>query len=109
MLGVYNMYLFIIPLYFLKLVIVNENLGKTMAAEAIGYDLGKAIKVVNCAQLVSKWVGETAKNIQAVFDEAKAVDAILVFDEVWEYNISFKHIYTCVYYVKLMSKIHWVA
>jgi SpoVK/Ycf46/Vps4 family AAA+-type ATPase len=52
-----------------------------MAAEAIGYDLGRPIKVVNCAQLVSKWVGESAKNIQAVFDEAKAVDAILVFDE----------------------------
>lgn len=55
--------------------------GKTMCAEAIGYDLGRAIKVVNCAQLLSKWVGESSKNIQSVFDEAKAVDAILVFDE----------------------------
>jgi SpoVK/Ycf46/Vps4 family AAA+-type ATPase len=53
-----------------------------MCAEAIGYDLGRAIKVVNCAQLLSKWVGESSKNIQSVFDEAKAVDAILVFDEV---------------------------
>ena len=60
-----------------------------MAAEAIGYDLGRPLKVVNCAQLMSKWVGETAKNIQAVFDEAKAVDAILVFDEV-SYDICLK-------------------
>jgi len=55
--------------------------GKTMAAEAIGYDLGKPLKVVNCAQLLSKWVGESQKNIDAVFDEARQVDAVLVFDE----------------------------
>jgi SpoVK/Ycf46/Vps4 family AAA+-type ATPase len=55
--------------------------GKTIAAEALGFDLGKPLKVVNCAQLVSKWVGETGKNIQAVFDEAKSIDSVLVFDE----------------------------
>jgi SpoVK/Ycf46/Vps4 family AAA+-type ATPase len=55
--------------------------GKTMAAEAIGYDLGKPLKVVNCAQLLSKWVGESQKNIDAIFENAKAVDAVLVFDE----------------------------
>eukprot|EP00935_MAST-01C_sp_MAST-1C-sp1_P000007 g7.t1 len=55
--------------------------GKTMAAEAMGYDLGRPLKVVNCAQLLSKWVGESQKNIDAVFQEAKACDAVLVFDE----------------------------
>uniref|UniRef100_A0A0G4HU76 AAA+ ATPase domain-containing protein n=1 Tax=Chromera velia CCMP2878 TaxID=1169474 RepID=A0A0G4HU76_9ALVE len=55
--------------------------GKTMAAEAIGYDLGKPLKMVNVGQLMSKWVGETGKNIEAVFNEAKAVGAVLVFDE----------------------------
>ena len=35
----------------------------------------------SCAQLISKWVGESAKNIEAVFDEAKANGALLVFDE----------------------------
>lgn len=60
----------------------SPGTGKTMAAEAIGYDLGRPLKVVNCAQLLSKWVGESSKNIQTVFDEAKAVDAVLVFDEV---------------------------
>jgi SpoVK/Ycf46/Vps4 family AAA+-type ATPase len=59
----------------------HPGTGKTMAAEAIGYDLGRPLKVVNCAMLLSKWVGESAKNIQGVFDEAKAVDAVLVFDE----------------------------
>ncbi len=55
--------------------------GKTMAAEAIGFDLGRPLKVINCSELMSKWVGETGKNIQAVFDEAKGVDAVMVFDE----------------------------
>ena len=37
--------------------------------------------MVNCANLTSKWVGDTPKNIEAVFSDAKAVDAVLVFDE----------------------------
>lgn len=55
--------------------------GKTMAAEAIGFELGRPLLVVNVAELVSKWVGDTAKNIKAVFVDAKKRDAILVFDE----------------------------
>ena len=55
--------------------------GKTMAAEAIGYDIGRPLMVVNCAQLIDKYVGESAKNIEKVFDEAKGQDAVLVFDE----------------------------
>ena len=37
--------------------------------------------MVNCAELISKWVGDTGKNIEGVFSEAKSVDAVLVFDE----------------------------
>ncbi|KAL1496903.1 hypothetical protein AB1Y20_014482 [Prymnesium parvum] len=55
--------------------------GKTMAAEAIGFDVGRPLLVVNCAQLIDKYVGESAKNIERVFDEAKNQDAVLVFDE----------------------------
>lgn len=55
--------------------------GKSMAAEAVGFDLGRPLLVVNVAELVSKWVGETGKNIQAVFADAKKKDAVLVFDE----------------------------
>jgi len=52
-----------------------------MAAEAIGFDLGQPLLVVNVAELVSKFVGETGKNIDKVFAEAKKKDAVLVFDE----------------------------
>ena len=86
--------------------------GKTLAAEAIGFDIGRPLLVVNCAQLVDKYVGESAKNIEKVFAElaltnphphphpdsypptlppplnpgqvfaeAKAQEAVLVFDE----------------------------
>lgn len=55
--------------------------GKTMAAEAIGYEVGCPIMVVNVAELQSKYVGETAKNIDAVFKEAKNNNCILVFDD----------------------------
>lgn len=55
--------------------------GKTLAAEAIGYDLGRPLKVVDGSELLSKWVGESAKNIAEVFREAQGLDAVLVFDE----------------------------
>ncbi|GLC47982.1 hypothetical protein PLESTB_000046300 [Pleodorina starrii] len=55
--------------------------GKTLAAEAVGYETGRPLKVVNCAGLVSKWVGDTPKNIDALFADARALDAVLVFDE----------------------------
>ena len=55
--------------------------GKTMAAESIGYEVGKPLKVINCGELLSKWVGESTKNIDAIFQEARHQDAILVFDE----------------------------
>lgn len=40
--------------------------GKTMAAECLGFEMGKPIKFVNCAELVNKYVGETGKNIEKV-------------------------------------------
>lgn len=72
--------------------------GKSLAAEALGYEVGKPLKVgcnsywgekrypfceqvVNCGELLSKWVGESTKNIDAIFEEARYSDAILVFDE----------------------------
>ena len=55
--------------------------GKTMAAEAIGFDVGRPLMVVNMSQLIDKYVGESAKNIEKVFAEAKGQDAVLVFDE----------------------------
>lgn len=103
--------------------------GKTLAAEAVGFETGKPLKVpsapdaeavavvvcqitsgarstvsmrscdsspalsgrrkrgagaqvVNCSGIVSKYVGDTGKSIDALFQEARAMDAVLVFDEV---------------------------
>ena len=36
---------------------------------------------MNCGELLSKWVGESTKNIDSIFQEARQQDAILVFDE----------------------------
>eukprot|EP00800_Vazella_pourtalesii_P010699 TRINITY_DN2610_c0_g4_i1.p1 TRINITY_DN2610_c0_g4~~TRINITY_DN2610_c0_g4_i1.p1 ORF type:complete len:970 (-),score=246.43 TRINITY_DN2610_c0_g4_i1:85-2994(-) len=55
--------------------------GKSHAAEAIGYEVGKPLKVVNCGELLSKWVGESTKNIDSLFEESKNIDAILLFDD----------------------------
>ncbi|MFJ8258562.1 ATP-binding protein [Peribacillus asahii] len=55
--------------------------GKSMTAEAIAHYLGKKIINVNYAQLESKYVGETPKNINACFAEATQNNAILIFDE----------------------------
>jgi SpoVK/Ycf46/Vps4 family AAA+-type ATPase len=55
--------------------------GKTMMAEAIANNLGKNVYQVNYAELESKYVGETPKNIVDVFKKAQADEAVLVFDE----------------------------
>jgi SpoVK/Ycf46/Vps4 family AAA+-type ATPase len=55
--------------------------GKTMTAEAIARALKKPLMIVNYAQLENMWVGETEKNIEAVFEDAAKRDAVLFFDE----------------------------
>ena len=55
--------------------------GKTMAAAVIAKTLGFDLWQVNLAGLVSKYVGETEKNLDRVFGTAGAADAILFFDE----------------------------
>src|SRR2546428_6625894 len=55
--------------------------GKTMTAEAIARVLKKPLMIVNYAQLENMWVGETEKNIEAVFQEAGKNGAVLFFDE----------------------------
>ncbi|WP_054690486.1 ATP-binding protein [Fructilactobacillus florum] len=55
--------------------------GKSFAAEAIAKEMGKKIIKVNYAEIESKYVGETPKNIKLLFKEAKKEDAILIFDE----------------------------
>ena len=55
--------------------------GKTMAAHAIAKNLDRKILIVNYADVESKFVGETPKNLRKVFEAAKATDSILFFDE----------------------------
>ena len=55
--------------------------GKTMAAHAIAKNLGRKILVVNYADVESKYVGETPKNLRKVFETGKATNSILFFDE----------------------------
>lgn len=55
--------------------------GKTLAAEAVANALGKDILVISYAELESKYVGETPKNIKAAFQKASQSGAVLFFDE----------------------------
>ena len=55
--------------------------GKTLAADAIAAMLEREILVVSYAELESKYVGETPKNIRAAFRRATETGALLFFDE----------------------------
>ena len=55
--------------------------GKTMAAGLVARDLGTELYQVDLSKIVSKWIGETEKNLAALFDAAEAGHAILLFDE----------------------------
>ena len=55
--------------------------GKTMAAHAIAKYLGRKILIVNYADIESKYVGETPKNIRKAFEAAQNSNSILFFDE----------------------------
>ena len=55
--------------------------GKTMAAHAIAKHLGRKILIVNYADIESKYVGETPKNIRRAFEASKNTNSILFFDE----------------------------
>ncbi|MFP3643354.1 ATP-binding protein [Paraburkholderia sp. SIMBA_054] len=55
--------------------------GKTMAARAIGHALRRWVFAVDLSRVVSKYVGDTEKHLDAVFLEAEKAGAILLFDE----------------------------
>jgi SpoVK/Ycf46/Vps4 family AAA+-type ATPase len=55
--------------------------GKTMAAQVLGHDLGLDLFRVDLSRVMSKYIGETEKNLSRLFDEARASGAILFFDE----------------------------
>lgn len=55
--------------------------GKTMAAEVVANELGLGLFIIDLASVVSKFIGETEKNLEKVFDYANKGRAILFFDE----------------------------
>lgn len=59
----------------------DPGTGKTLAAEVIASLLAVPLLRVNIAQTVSKWIGETSKNLDEAFDEAEASQAVLFIDE----------------------------
>ncbi|TGX52354.1 ATP-binding protein [Sphingomonas gei] len=59
----------------------DSGTGKTMAAEALADRLGLDLYRIDLSAVVSKYIGETEKNLRDVFDAAEAGGAILFFDE----------------------------
>ncbi|ARU62615.1 hypothetical protein CBW65_17795 [Tumebacillus avium] len=55
--------------------------GKTMSAEVIAKELHLEIYKIDLSQVISKYIGETEKNLQEIFAEAQLSSAILFFDE----------------------------
>ncbi len=55
--------------------------GKTICAEAVAHAVGLKLLVVDYAEAESMWVGETPKNIAAIFRAAADQNAVLLFDE----------------------------
>lgn len=55
--------------------------GKTMAAEIIAGELGLDLYKIDLSSVVSKYIGETEKNLSRIFNEAETSNAILFFDE----------------------------
>ena len=55
--------------------------GKTIFAEAISHALGRRLLLVRYAEVESLWMGETAKNVSAIFRTARDEGAVLLFDE----------------------------
>lgn len=59
----------------------DPGTGKTLAAEVIAAELGLHLYRVNPAKVVSKYVGETEKNLHEILSQAKSTHSILFFDE----------------------------
>jgi len=59
----------------------ESGTGKTLAAEVLANELGLALYRIDLSAVVSKYIGETEKNLRTLFDTAEDSGAILLFDE----------------------------
>ena len=65
-----------------KVLMTGESgTGKTLAAEVIARTLGLHMLKVDLSRIVSKWVGESERNLEMIFREAEESHSVLVFDE----------------------------
>ncbi len=55
--------------------------GKTLSAEVIAAALGRDLLVADVSRLISKWIGDTPKNLARVFDMAERSTSVILFDE----------------------------
>jgi hypothetical protein len=55
--------------------------GKTMAAEILAHELSLELFQIDLSSVVSKYIGETEKNLSSIFSEAEQSQAVLFFDE----------------------------
>jgi SpoVK/Ycf46/Vps4 family AAA+-type ATPase len=56
------------------------GVGKVAAAKAVGFEIGRPLKLVNFSQLQSESLAETRKSLRAVFDDARLMDAVVVLE-----------------------------
>jgi len=59
----------------------ESGTGKTLAAEVLAHQLGLDLYRIDLSAVVSKYIGETEKNLRQVFDAAEEAGAVLLFDE----------------------------
>lgn len=59
----------------------ESGTGKTMAAEVLAHELHLDLYRIDLSAVVSKYIGETEKNLRRLFDSAEDCGAILLFDE----------------------------
>ncbi len=59
----------------------RSGTGKTLGAEAVAKALGRPLHIVDLARLISKYIGETEKQIDDVLTQGERASSVLLFDE----------------------------
>ena len=59
----------------------DSGTGKTMSAEVVAAELGLDLYVIDLSTVVDKYIGETEKNLDRIFDAADGINGVLLFDE----------------------------
>ncbi|MFP4235049.1 MAG: AAA family ATPase [Nitriliruptoraceae bacterium] len=59
----------------------SSGTGKTLAAEVLAGELGLDLYLIDLSTVVDKYIGETSKNLDRIFEEADRVNGVLLFDE----------------------------